>query len=284
MSLRRLALPPALRRKRYLALLIVGVAMLAWLFPQASNDRTWIANQAVLPRVVFEGSLAHVEDVRNTTYRTTTDYTPAYYDRTFDLDALESVWYVVEPFSEWEGAAHTFLSFGFQGGEYLAISVEIRKEEGENFSALKGLLKQFEVMYVIADERDAIKLRTNYRRDDVYLYPMKATREQIRTLFVSMLERANQLRERPEFYNTFTNTCTTNIVRHVNILSPDRIPFSYKVLFPGYSDRLAYDLGLIDTELSFEEARERYKINRRAEEFADDPDFSARIREQSNTR
>ena len=177
-----LALPPALRRKRYLALLIVGVAVLVWSLPRASNDRVWVANQAVLPRVTFEGSLARVENVRNTTYRTTDDYTPAYYDKTFDLDALESAWYIVEPFSDWEGAAHTFLSFGFAGGEYLAISVEIRKEEGETFSALKGLLKRYEVMYVIADERDVIKVRTNYRRDDGYLYPVKATREQIRAL------------------------------------------------------------------------------------------------------
>ena len=109
----------------------------------------------------------HVRNIRNTTYRSTTDYTPAYYDKTFDLDKLTSVWYIVEPFSNWKGAAHTFLSFGFEDDEYLAISVEIRKEEGEGFSAFKGLFKQYEVIYVIADERDVITVRTNHRRDDV---------------------------------------------------------------------------------------------------------------------
>ncbi len=271
---------PDLRKSwRFFLLLAVGLLVVLWFLPQPSNNRTWVANQAVLPEAEFDGNLVHIRNIRNTAYRTTTDYTPAYYDKTFDLDRLASLWYIVEPFSDWKGAAHTFLSFEFEGPEYLAVSVEIRKEEGEGFSALKGLFKRYEVVYVIADERDAILLRTNYRHDDVYLYPVRTTRDKVRELFVAMLERANRLRTEPEFYNTLTNTCTTNIVRHVNALTPRRIPFSYKVLFPGYSDRLAYDLGLIDTELSFEEARRHFKINDRAERFADSTDFSVRIRE-----
>jgi len=140
------------------------------------------------------------------------------------------------------------------------------------------MLKQYELMYVVGDERDLIKLRTNYRKDDVYLYPVRATAEQRRTLFVSMLRRANALRERPEFYNTLTNTCTTNIVRHVNEISPRRVPLSFKVLLPGYSDQLAYDLGLIDTDLPFEQARQRYRVNARALQFADSARFSTLIR------
>ena len=265
-------------KKRYIALGILGVAILLWFLPQPSNDRVWVANQAVLPSAEFDDNLVHVRNIRNTTYRSTTDYTPAYYDKTFDLDKLTSVWYIVEPFSNWKGAAHTFLSFGFDDDEYLAISVEIRKEEGEGFSAFKGLFKQYEVIYVIADERDVITVRTNHRRDDVFLYPIKTTREKIRDMFVAMLERANRLRAEPEFYNTLTNTCTTNIVNHVNALSPNRVPFSYKILLPGYSDQLAYDLGLIDTDLPFEAARERFRINDRAERYADSADFSVRIR------
>jgi hypothetical protein len=206
------------------------------------------------------------------------DYDVRHYDVALDLDALDSVWYLVEQFQGVEGPAHTMVSFGFRDGRYLAISVEIRKEVGEHFSPLLGLFKQYELMYVVADERDVIKLRSNHRQDNVYLYPVRTTPERRRRMFVEMLERATRLADAPEFYNTLFSTCTTNIVRHVNTIAPRRVPFSYKVLLPGYSDELAFDLGLIDTELPLEEARRRFHINERARRFADDPAFSRRIR------
>lgn len=270
--------------------------LLLWHSIRPSHHRNWSPDQALLPYAEINGDRAHIHHIRNAVYRTTTDYDLAYYEKSFDLNSIKSVWYVVEPFSTRKGAAHTFLSFGFDSSdhttanqtskeetaespqEYLAISVEIRKEKGEKFSALKGLFKQYELMYVIGDERDLIKLRANIRKDDVYLYPISAPKEKIRALFVDMLGRANQLREHPEFYNTLTNTCTTNIVSHINTIAPGKIPWSYKVLLPGYSDELAYEMGLIDTDLPFDEARQQFHINDRAREFADDPEFSGRIR------
>ena len=161
------------------------------------------------------------------------DYDVAWEDRSYDLDRLRSAWFVVEPFGDRKGPAHTLMSFGFEGDDYLAISVEIRKEIGEEFSPWKGLVRQYELVYVIGDERDLIQLRTNHRRDQVFLYPVRAPRERIEQMFVDMLRRANDLRLKPEFYNTLTSTCTTNIVSHVNELVPGRIPFSYTVLLPG---------------------------------------------------
>ena len=195
------------------------------------------------------------------------------------MEKLAAVYYVVEHFSSLKSLAHTMLSFEFEGNNFVSISVEIRKEKGESFSALKGLLKVFELMYVIADERDVIKLRTNIRHDPVSVYPVKATGDMKKALFLDMVTRANQLRKRPEFYNTLTNTCTTNIVRHVNRISPQLIPFSYKVLLPGHSDRLAYDLGFIETSLPFEEIRDYFSINKQALQYGDSPDFSRKIRE-----
>jgi len=266
------------RRVVVVSLLALLSAWLVWAGVEARNDRVWSPDMARMPAARFAGSLVHVSNIRHAQYETVDRYTVTWYDRTFDLDRLESVWYMVEPFSGMKGPAHTLVSFGFSGGEYVAISVELRREPGEHFSPLKGMLKQYELMYVVGDERDLIKLRTNYRKDDVYLYPVRATAEQRRTLFVSMLRRANALRERPEFYNTLTNTCTTNIVRHVNEISPRRVPLSFKVLLPGYSDQLAYDLGLIDTDLPFEQARQRYRVNARALQFADSARFSTLIR------
>ena len=242
-----------------------------------SNERKWSADQTVLPVAEIAPPLVTVRNIRNFDYQAVDRYTPAYYDKTFDLRKLDSAWFFVEPFGK-GGAAHTFVSFGFGDRDFLAVSIEIRKEQGESFSALKGLMRQYEVMYVIGDERDLVKLRTNYRKDPVHLYRIQATPERIRQTFLSMLGRANHLREHPEFYNTLTNTCTTNLVRHVNEITPERIPFSPAVLLPAHSDRLAYDLGLIDRSLPFDETRRRALINAAAAQYADDPDFSRRIR------
>jgi len=268
------------RKKLAIFLAFCVVFFLIWISIKPSNNHDWTTDQAVLPYAEIEGNRAHIHNIRNFTYRSTEDYTPGYYDKTFDLDKIQKAYYIVEPFSDWEGSAHTFVSFEFEGHQFVAISIEIRKEKGESFSAWKGLLKQYELMYVIADERDVVKLRSNYRKDQVFVYPIKTTPQHVRQMFVEMLERADKLKETPEFYNTVTNTCTTNLVYHVNAIIPDRIPLSYKVLFPGYSDKLAYDLGLIDTNRSFEKTRERYNINERAEQYADSSNFSVKIREE----
>lgn len=245
-----------------------------------SLDREWTKDQEILARATFDKNLVSVTNIRNINYRSTTDYDVAYYDKVFDLNELNSVWYMVEPFAGYgAGAAHTLVSFGFENGDYVSISVEIRKEKGESFGAVKGLLRQYELAYVIADERDVIKLRSNYRKDEVFLYPILTSKENMQKLFVSMLNRANKLATVPEFYNTLTSTCTTNIVSHVNEIVSGRIPFSFKVLMPAYSDELAYKIGLIDNTIPFEELRKKYNINERALEYADSPDFSKKIRE-----
>jgi hypothetical protein len=270
---RRLALSIAL-------LLLAGILAFSFFGPRPSNDRDWTPDQRRLAWAELSGRRVTVHDVRDARYRSTTDYDVAWEDRSYDLDLLRSAWFLVEPFGkDWEGPAHTLMSFGFEGGDYLAISAEIRKERGEEFAPWKGLLRQYEIMYVVGDERDLIELRTNYRRDPVYLYPVRASRERIEQMFVGMLRRANELRVKPEYYNTLTNTCTTNIVRHVNELVPGRIPWSYKVLLPGYSDELAYKLGLIDTELPFPEAKRHFRIDDDAQNAGERDDFSRRIRQ-----
>jgi hypothetical protein len=244
-----------------------------------SNDRQWEPDQEILPRADFHGDKVTVRNIRNCSYLTEFTYTLDYYDETYDLGDLQSVDFIVVPFAETAALAHTMLSFGFAGDRYLAVSVEIRREEGEQYSPLKGLLNQYELMYVVADERDLILLRTIHRLVDVHIYRAKATPEQARSLFVDVMRRVNKLHDEPEFYNTITNNCTTNIVEHINRLAPGTVPYDYHVLLPGYSDRLAYDLGLLDTDLSFERLRERSRVNYLSYVHRDSRDFSRRIRE-----
>ncbi len=269
--------------RRWTLSIIAGLGPL-WagfvLLTQPSNDRDWSPNERVLPYAEFSGDQVLVHNVRNTVYRTAEDFTPVYDDRTYDLRRLRGVWFGVVPFSRWRGVAHTFLSFEFAGepvAEFVVISVEARKERGETYHFAKGLFRQYELFYVVADEHDAVRLRTDYRGDAVYLYPIKTTPERARALFTAMLERANALREQPVFYNTLTRNCTNTIAQHVNSLVPGRVPFSFKVIFPGYSDRLAYDLGLIATDLPYDSIRAHFLITARAR-AATDTGFSRQIR------
>lgn len=244
-----------------------------------SNDRDWSLDQKILSTITTTGDIVRIENVRNFTYASTTSYTPNYYTKEYDLSKLKGVWYIVEPFSGYKGAAHTFLSFEFENSVFLSVSVEIRKEIGESFDAKKGLLREYELMYLFADEKDAVKLRTNYRKDTVYVYPVQTTPEKARLVFENIIARAKKLTENPEFYNTFTNNCTTNIIAHVNAINPKRIPLTYAAIFPEYSDIVAHKLGLIPNNVPIEDVRAKYKINKKAELYADSPDFSSRIRE-----
>ncbi|MBN2023267.1 MAG: DUF4105 domain-containing protein [Pirellulales bacterium] len=244
-----------------------------------SNDRDWSPDQAVLATADIDGRAVRVKNIRNFRYHGEDRFTADYYDKTFDLDAIRSVDFLVVPFPEMPSMAHTMLSFGFEGDEYVGVSVEIRKEKGETYDPVKGLLGQYELMYVVADERDLIQLRTTQWHNDVHLYHTRATPEQARALFVDVMRRVNQLAAAPEFYNTLTNNCTTNIVGHINRLAPGRVPFDYRVLVAGQADELAYDLGLLDTNSTFDRAREQARVNYLAYLYHDRPDFSARIRQ-----
>ncbi|MGH8108168.1 MAG: DUF4105 domain-containing protein [Arenimonas sp.] len=275
--------PIPLRRRilrillRILAILTIGYLLLI-VVVRPSNNRDWTPDTQRTASAIFSGDSVQVKNVRNAHYRSKSDYDVHWEDRSYDLNKLESVWFMVEPFSDWRGPAHTLLSFGFANGEYVAISVEIRKENGESFSPVGGLLRQYELIYIVGDEHDLIGLRANHRHDDVYLYKMRATPQQARGLFTSMLKRANEVAQHPEFYNTLASTCTTNIVEHINVMGPGRIPFSYKTLLPAYSDELAFDLGLIDTTLPREKFRAVHQINEMAKLHAESSDFSIAIR------
>lgn len=270
---------------KVIALVLAVLALVGWVVVgrrRPGLDRAWTADNARVPEARFDGSTVTVHNVRNFEWRTKTDFTARWETRRYDLERLESVWFLVEPFGDFRGPAHTFVSFGFAdsagGTEYVAVSVELRKEVGETYHPVRGLFREYELAYVVGDERDLVRLRSNVRHDSVYLYRVQATPEQGRTLFRAMLERANRLRTAPEFYNTLTSSCTTNIVDHVNAIAPNRVPFSYKVLLPAFADELAYDLGLLGTTRPFAELKREAVINALALAAADDPAFSARIR------
>jgi hypothetical protein len=273
-----------LLRRRAAALLAVAL-LLATLAgcaavapPSNSSASSWSPDQANMPTAEFTGDIVTVHNVRNCSYKSSDDFNVEWQDRQYDLNKIRSVDFIVVPFQEFGAVAHTFLSFGFDDDDYLAISVEVRRKEGEEFSVLKGLLSDFDLMYVVGDEKDLIGLRANYRKEDVYVYRSIANREQAKELFVGMLNRANKLSREPERYNLIVNNCTTNVRRHINRLAREKVPYSYQVMLPGYSDKLAYDLGLIETRGNFDQTREAARVNKVAYIYRDHPDFSSQIR------
>ena len=263
--------------------LVLFLGLVTWASIHPQNDRDWKPEHAVLPEVTFNGDLVHITGIRNFSYQSADAFTQGYYDRTLDLRKIASVWFVISIFeTSWRGLAHSFLSFGFEDGEFVSISIEARQEKSESYSMLTGLFKGFEIIYVIGDEQDLIGTRAIQRDDYVYLYPIRTSQQKIRALFIEMLNAANSLRESPEFYNTLTNNCTTRIHDHVNQVASKKIPGSWKILLPGYADEVAYELGLIDTKLDLDQARERFFINEKAKRHANQAEFSRLIREPND--
>jgi hypothetical protein len=271
-----------LHRGQRFALPVFAVALAAiavwWGGLRPSNERDWQPEVARLAYATIDGDMVTVHNIRNFDYRTETDFTPAYYDRTYDLKKLDSGDLVAV---YWIGPAiaHLFLSFGFEGG-HLAISIEARKEKGEGYSTAKGFFRQYELYYVVADERDVVRLRTNYRKDppeEVYVYPLRVPRENMRRVFLEYVRKLNSLREHPEFYNTLTTNCTTAILMNTRV-NPESLRFSWKVLLSGYTPAYVYESGRMDRSLPFEELQRRSLVNAAAQAADQAPDFSRRIR------
>jgi hypothetical protein len=266
------------RRRIFAGMLAAFVVVLgAWLAIPPSNERDWQPDVATLAFADIHGDRVIVHNVRNAEYRTETDYTVRLEDRALDLSTLRSLDLFL---IHWGSPliAHTIMSWGFEGDLYLAISIETRKEKGEQYSALRGFFHQYELVFVVADERDVVRLRTNLRGEDVYVYRLDVPPADARALLLRYLQEVNQLRERPEWYNALTENCTTAIQRLARS-GERRSWWSWKLFVNGYLDELAYDIGAIDRSLPFSVLRAKSHINERAKAADDDPRFSVLIRD-----
>ncbi len=251
--------------------------LLWWLAIPPSNDRDWQPDVAVLPHAAINGDTVTIHNIRNCDYRSETDYSVRHYDKTFHLAALRSV----DLFLVYWGSpriAHTMLSFGFGGGDYVCFSIETRKSKGEAYSAIKGFFKQYELIYVVADERDLVRVRSNYRNEDVYLFRLKVEPERAKLVFLDYLRQVNRLKDRPEWYNALTSNCTTNIRGHTAPYNPNA-KFDWRILINGYIDELGYEQGVLDQSLPLAELKALSHINARGKAADQYPDFSERIRE-----
>lgn len=248
-----------------------------WLLIPPRNSRNWAPEVARLAHATMTGNLVTIENVRNFDYRSENDFTERWETRNYDLDKLQGA----NMFLSFWGPtliAHTIVSWEFADGPPLAISIETRKERGESYSALRGFFRQYELYYVVADERDVIRLRTNYRGERVYLYSLHIRTEAARAMLLDYLQSVNSLTVRPCWYNALTQNCTTTIRYHAQHVGANR-PWDWRILANGHIDELGYERGTIDTSLSFPELKTHSDITARARQADDAADFSARIRQ-----
>ena len=270
-------------KKVLLSILFVLVLFVFWqVTKEVPLEGNWKQHLDTISTAEFNGDKVTVRNVRNYRYGPTeADMHPAYYDKTYDLNGVKKIWYVTEPFNENKVAGHTFVSFEFESGDFLAISIEARKTEEQEYSIWKGAMRTYPLVYVAADERDVVLLRANLRKDRVYVYPIKLSKpENGRLLLVDMLTTMNELTTtKPQWYNTLFANCTSAIAKHVNKLSPDRISkFSWQLWLTASADELALKAGLIDTNLNIDEARKIYNINEASEKAGDVATYSQDIR------
>jgi hypothetical protein len=267
-------------RSRFRARVVAGFVFLGiigwWLTISPRQDRDWKPEVAVLADAVIDGERVTIHNVRNFDYRTETDFTPRYDTRRYDLRQLRGL----DLFLNYWGSpliAHPILSFDFGEQGRICFSIETRPERGEAYSAIRGFYRQFELIYIAADERDVIAVRTNFRKgEDVYLYHLNLPLEQVRRRFLQYVCRISELHARPEWYNAVTTNCTTSIRSQHD--AKDRVPWDWRILANGKADEMLYELGVVDRSVPFSDLKRRAHINERAKAANDTPDFSERIR------
>lgn len=265
------------RRYTHIALFMLLVGVVAWWMTiPPSHDRPWRPEVAVMPQAIIDGDRVTIKNFRNFEYRSRNDFTVRYEDRTYDLSHLTGLDFYVSYWAEGP-VGHTFVSFIFDNAPPLSISIETRPEIGEGFAPIASMFKQFELIYVVGDERDLVGVRTNYRNETVYLYQLNTSAADARRLLMVYLERVNELYQRPEFYHLLTNSCTINIIRYANAAGREG-NFNFRHLLNGFIDSYLYHSGRVDTSLPFEELRRLSLINSAAQAAGRVSDFWQRIR------
>lgn len=264
---------------RRVPLFLLGIVALLWTGLSPSNDRVWTPDSAAPPWAEIKGDEVTLHNIRYFNYRSEDDFDLNYYSKSVKLSEISEGDIIA---SYWAGksVAHIMVSFGFNNKEFLAFSIETRKEQGEGYSALNGFFRNYELMYVVADERDVLRVRTNYRNppEKVYVLRTDIPLENARKLFMQYVQTINTLRDKPEFYNSLTTNCTTRVLAHTQTYA-NRARYNWKIFLSGYVPDYLFELGALAPGFEFEEIMRRSMINERSIAAGVADDYSIRIRD-----
>lgn len=267
-----------LKRNKLLRFIVIAIAIIGlfylvlFLSFQPSHDRDWQLGHEELPNIIYSATSSQIiiNNFRDFNWSSVSTAEVVYETRSYDLDEMTGVDVFISNFFDFSGLAHIFLSFGFSDGEQVVISLETRRESDESFSPLLGILRQFEIVYVVGSEEDVVGVRTGHRDERVYLYPTKATADQARELFNRLASDINDVHQTPRMYNTLTRNCTNEITRQVEEMSEVNFPLTWKTILPGYFDEVLHELGLIENDRPFAEVKARYLIDNTAVDASGD--------------
>ncbi len=266
-----------------LCLVCLSVFFFWWQTLQATNDKEWAADVARIPHGEIQGDTLLLHNVRDFKYnqkdKTTEEWqgNDQWESRKYNLDKIQGLDLFLSYWAS-DHIAHVIMSWDFGEDQHLAISIETRKDIHQEYSAVKGFFKQFELSYVAADEKDLIRLRTNFRKERVYLYRLLVSKEKARALLEAYIEEMNSLVSTPEFYNALTRNCTTAIFLHTEAINPDDPPpLDWRIVVSGHLDELLYEKGLVSQQLPFAELRKQSRVDLRMQ-LLGEQDFSKLLR------
>jgi len=248
------------------------------------NNRNWESGYGTLAGVSVKRDEVKISNIRDWKYLADGSVDAKYYGDEFNARDISAVWFVVEPFSNWDGIAHTYFIFDFTDGRNIAVSVEARREVGEDFNAFKGLFNNFELMYIWGSERDITGRRVVVEKSKLFMYPLSLSQNASQKLFLKMASETAKMESRPRFYNTLTDNCTSILAKNANEINPGSVPFNISWFLPGYSDEYLYSLGYLDNIDDLETLRIRSNITDLVVQFYESEDFGLNIRRRLTDR
>ncbi len=263
--------------------ILLLVAMLAWLLTiQASNNRDWLTEVSILPTIKFDEDIATIEKFRNFIWQGIDNSDLNWETRSYNLSQLKNLSLIVVPFHDSKYMAHTMLSFGFENQDNVIVSVETRKEKQEEYSLIAGALRQLELIYIFGSERDLLTLRAVHRGAKIHFYPIKADADFITSLFKDLAQSANTLHQKPQFYRTLRDNCTTTLVEHIDRHYQDKIGLRIETIFPAKAAELLYEFDRMDTNLSYQQAHEASRIDQFVKKYQHEEKFSSKLHAETS--
>lgn len=268
-----------------LLFLIIVLLISIFVIPRPSNNRNWEFGFGTLPEFTFQDNLITIKNMRDYKYDFGKTLGANYITRTIDPNTLEKVWFVMEPFDikalpGFKGGGHTYLVFDFQNQEPVVLSVEARREKGEEYNAISGIFNKYELMYVWASERDVTGRRVVVENNKLFMYPLTMSKETAQKLFKQLAATSHKLETQPRFYNSIFSNCTNELAKNMNKVKVGSVPFTFAFFAPAYSVNRLYQLGYIPNNMPLADENKKYFISDYVRQYFNDPNFSQLLRQK----